>query len=131
MADFLQYGEETPEGILAILYRALWAMAEVRAKLSRYEDTGLEPEEVMALAAPQPTAPLTLEELREMDRDWVWIEWIGGYLDGIKKYINGFGFVLAPEGYAKVIETKFLLDAYGKTWLAYRRKPEEGTTDGG
>ena len=28
----------------------------------------------------------------------------------------------------KVIETKFLLDAYGKTWLAYRRKPEEGTT---
>ena len=46
MTGFLQYGEEVPEGVLAILYRALWAMADVRAKLSRYEDTGLEPEEI-------------------------------------------------------------------------------------
>ena len=46
MADWLQYGEEEPEGILAILYRALCAMAELRDKLSRYEDTGLEPEEI-------------------------------------------------------------------------------------
>lgn len=46
MADWLQYGAEEPEGVVAILYRALCAMAEVRDKLSRYEDTGLEPEEV-------------------------------------------------------------------------------------
>lgn len=46
MTDWLQYGAEEPEGVLAILYRALWAMAEVRGKLSRYEDTGLEPKEV-------------------------------------------------------------------------------------
>ena len=46
LADWLHYGAEEQEGVLAILYRALWAMAEVRGKLSRYEATGLEPEEV-------------------------------------------------------------------------------------
>lgn len=46
MEDWLQYGAEEPEGVVAILYRALCAMAEVRDKLSRYEDTELEPEEV-------------------------------------------------------------------------------------
>lgn len=47
LLDWLQYGAEEPEGVVAILYRALCAMAEVRAKLFRYEDTGLEPEEVV------------------------------------------------------------------------------------
>lgn len=46
LLDWLQYGAEEPEGVVAILYRALCAMAEVRAQLFRYEDTGLEPEEV-------------------------------------------------------------------------------------
>lgn len=46
MTDWLQYGAEEPEGVVAILYRALCAMAEVRDKLFRYEDTGLEPEEI-------------------------------------------------------------------------------------
>lgn len=48
MLDWLQYGAEEPEGVVAILYRALCAMAEVRAQLFRYEDTGLEPEEIEA-----------------------------------------------------------------------------------
>lgn len=46
MFDWLQFGEEEPEGILAILYRALWAMAEVRERLKKYEDTGLGPDEI-------------------------------------------------------------------------------------
>ena len=43
MTDWLQYGAEEPEGVVAVLYRALCAMASVRDKLFRYEDTGLEP----------------------------------------------------------------------------------------
>lgn len=43
LTDWLKYGEEEPEGVLAILYRALRAMAELRGRLCRYEDTGLEP----------------------------------------------------------------------------------------
>ena len=38
MQSWLQFGEKQPEGILAILYRALWAMAEVRERLKLYED---------------------------------------------------------------------------------------------
>lgn len=37
-------------------------------RLADYEDTGLTPEEIMALIPP-PNDPLTLEELREMDED--------------------------------------------------------------
>lgn len=36
MLDWLQFGVEEPEGVLAILYRALWAMAEVRERLKLY-----------------------------------------------------------------------------------------------
>ena len=39
MLDWLQFGEQEPEGVLAILYRALWAMAELRERLKQYEDT--------------------------------------------------------------------------------------------
>lgn len=57
LVDWLQYGAEEPEGILAILYRALCAMAALRAKLYRYEDTGLEPEQVMEQITPKPSEP--------------------------------------------------------------------------
>lgn len=42
LTDWLQYGAKEPEGVLAILYRALCAMAEVRANLYRYEDAWAE-----------------------------------------------------------------------------------------
>lgn len=164
MLDWLQFGEEEPEGVLAILYRALWAMAELRERLKLYEDTGLMPMDItpekpacmfysnrrcnlngdwcaegpgcpweidsktaMRLLAP-PNNPLTLEELREMDRDWIWAERIGAYSWSIKKYINGYGFVLEKEGYVRVIDAKFPMSDYGKNWLAYRRRPEEAPT---
>lgn len=37
---------ETITGIIALLYRALWSMAEVREKLKEYEDIGVEPEQI-------------------------------------------------------------------------------------
>ncbi|MDE6259898.1 MAG: ParB N-terminal domain-containing protein [Oscillospiraceae bacterium] len=72
LADWLYYGVDEVEGVLGILYRALWAMAEIRARLSRYEDTGLMPDDVERLAAQESNTPLTLEELREMDGEPVW-----------------------------------------------------------
>lgn len=50
MAEFLQYSEGEPEGVLAVLYGALCAQAELRARLSDYEDTELEPEGFEAAA---------------------------------------------------------------------------------
>lgn len=42
MFDLLQFGEEDREGFIALFYRNLWAMAELRDTLKAYEDTGLE-----------------------------------------------------------------------------------------
>ncbi len=45
MPEWLMDGIESAEGIVALLYTAAWAYAELRHKLMRYEDTGLEPED--------------------------------------------------------------------------------------
>lgn len=46
MPEWLMDGIDSAEGIVALLYTAAWAYAELRHKLMRYEDTGLEPEEI-------------------------------------------------------------------------------------
>lgn len=47
MLDCLQYDTDTIEGLIALLYRNLWAMAELRETLKQYEDIGLTPEQLM------------------------------------------------------------------------------------
>lgn len=78
---------------------------------------------ISALRAQQQTnAPLTLDELRKMEGEPVYIvygEWkdwrIPDFIDiGAYK-----GFIRFTDKSAEPIEE------YGKNWLAYRRKPEE------
>ncbi len=38
--ELLQYGTRTIEGLIALFYRNLWAMADLRETLKRYEDLG-------------------------------------------------------------------------------------------
>ena len=38
LLDYLSYGINTKEGLIATFYRNLWAMAELREKLKMYED---------------------------------------------------------------------------------------------
>lgn len=40
MIELLSYGTDTIEGLLALFYRNLWAMADLRETLKRYEDLG-------------------------------------------------------------------------------------------
>lgn len=64
-------------------------------RLAAYEETGVEPEEIAALISP-PNDPLTLEELREMDGDKIYIQHIGackGFFDdeyGVSDKTCGF-----------------------------------------
>lgn len=46
MCDWLIDEPDSAEGIISLLYTAGWAFAELRHRLSAYEDTRLEPEEV-------------------------------------------------------------------------------------
>lgn len=46
MAEWLMDDPASAEGIIALLYTAGWAFAELRHLLAAYEDTGLEPEEI-------------------------------------------------------------------------------------
>lgn len=68
--------------------------------------------------APPPNDPLTLKELRGMDGEPVW----GAFSDGSGRYMI---IQWHNSEFFKTFECGFLLlEEYGKTWLAYRRRPE-------
>ena len=78
--------------------------------------------------APPPNDPLTLEQLREMDGDPVWC------CDVYDQLIGRYGVVWAKPGWhqekcnVRMGGIMAHFTDYGKTWRAYRRRPEEGTT---
>lgn len=86
-------------------------------RLAAYEDTGLEPEEIMALIAP-PNPPLTVDEFREMDGMPVWVcepngaNGVWGLVDLEYQMIRLHGGGLA------------IWENNDKSWVAYRRKLE-------
>lgn len=68
--------------------------------------------------------PLTLEQLREMDGEPVWCI----IIDGDYKGESFWGLVNIDTAECICNNWDVILFAYyGKAWLAYRRKPEEGT----
>lgn len=74
-----------------------------------------------------PNDPLTLEELREMDGEKIFVRYIDGlYTDEDGAYFGKFE-QLVRECNGKLTACELPLEYYGKTWLAYCRKSEEGT----
>lgn len=67
-----------------------------------------------------PNGPLTLEELRQMDGEPVWVECLTNPKCSCWGYHDEDGF----NSYCAYFDD----DEYGKVWLAYRRKPEEAQT---
>lgn len=91
-------------------------------RLADYEDTGLTPEEVKALV-PTPNAPLTMEELREMDGQPVWFcKCHNGLCNWCVIDHTNETNIFFTDG------TVRLMSSYGDGWMAYRRRPEEETT---
>ena len=98
-------------------------------RLAAYEDTGLTPEEIMTLIAPDD--PLTLEELRDLGAEWVWIKFLepvyrmeSGYYQKAPQFSDADTFCI---GYSKpsLVVGNLPYSGYGYIWLAYRRRPEE------
>lgn len=71
--------------------------------------------------------PLTLDELRKMDNQPVWIEDVGEY-----KW-HGSGWAIVDREYCLVRKASngnpAFFERYGKEWIAYRQKPEEDQHD--
>ena len=69
--------------------------------------------------------PLTLDELRKMDNQPVWIEDVGEY-----KW-HGSGWASVDLEHCLVRKASngnpVFFERYWKGWVAYRQKPEEGT----
>lgn len=75
-----------------------------------------------------PNDPLTLDELLEMDGETVWVTTSTGvrpFVGIVDTELNIVFFGLSSDtSYGGQVP----LNCYGEFWLAYRRKPEEGTT---
>lgn len=80
-----------------------------------------------AQAEAEKNAPLTLDELRQMDGDKIYIHYIDGfYTDEDGAYFGKFE-QLVRDCEGKLTACALPLGYYDKTWLAYRHKPKEGT----
>ena len=79
--------------------------------------------EVEAVVLP-PNDPLTLEELREMDGEPVWVVPLNDFDILPANYlVNAYAEQMVVDKFGAYLD----FEDYGKTWLAYRRRPEEGT----
>ena len=63
--------------------------------------------------------PLTLDELRKMDGEPVWVQ-----PPGVPEY-GRWAIVEGVGENCLFLHDDFTCHDYGKTWLAYRQKPEE------
>lgn len=109
------------------------ALDKVIDRLAAYEDTGLTPEEIVALIQP-PNDPLTVEELREMawKQTPVWCRDADGIHAGLLCIRDDWYtsertphiWILDEEGNSGVYSVQSLIQA-GATF--YRRRPEEET----
>jgi len=74
--------------------------------------------------APPRNDPLTLDELRELDGEPVWIDRIGGRTP----HDQGWAFVCRRKCLCRTTDgCNAFFELYGISWLAYRRKPEVET----
>ena len=106
-----------------------WPIAQALKKLQQIEDAMEDREQRKTYfdqptIVPPPNAPLTLEELRGMDGEPVFIKCL--FNDGLSSYVV-IDKVRDKNGiFTRLFYASF--DYYGDEWLSYRRRPEEGTT---
>lgn len=68
--------------------------------------------------------PLTLDDLQKMNGEPVWIQLIDSRKSGHWAIVAGVDTKYGEK--TLYLEGNFTCRDYGKTWLAYRHKPEEG-----
>ena len=77
----------------------------------------------MPTITPPPNDPLALDQLREMDGEPVWVIPMRGSGGFCAWMLVDAEYELCREAHGEMV----VFENCGKTWLAYRRKPGEGT----
>ena len=72
-ADIIALADVMPKLYGELFFQEANALTDALNRLAEYEDTGFTPEEINNLHRKQESEPLTLDELREMDGQPVWI----------------------------------------------------------
>lgn len=103
------------------LQKAMWICGNTNNPVTRYTADAIA--EKLCREVKDENLSLTLEELREMDGMPVWIvEGSCAHYVLITDIMEDGLWVICRED-----ESKMLFTDYSKTWIAYRRKPEERT----
>lgn len=91
-----------------------------RASNENVEAVMLSLEALREKAEREDPLPLTLEELRQMEGEPVYLDIYGWRVCYGVSTFTGSPYLELGLGY------RISLDGYGKTWFAYRHKPKEG-----
>ena len=102
------------------LQKAMWVCGNTNNPVTRYTADAIA--EKLCREARDENPPLTLEELREMDGEPVWIIPMRGSGGFCTWMLVDAEYELCREAHGEMA----VFENCGKTWLAYRRKPEEG-----
>ena len=96
------------------------AMREVLEYFAKFElrDTAIRQQEAVTNRNGL-NEPLTLDELRQMDGEPVWVQ-----SPGVPEY-GRWAIVEGVGENCLFLHDDFTCHDYGKTWMAYRQKPEE------
>jgi len=116
---------DAPDCLVALAYCFACQASHLRSRLKLYEDVlfSTDGKELMTLDMLREriidlnNAPLTLEELRELAGEPVWLAGCG---------LNRWDIFSSTttDGLVCFVKAALPLSQYGKTWAAYRRKPE-------
>ena len=98
------------------LHEKVCALWEIQNEISDTECVHYQP------TLTPPNEPLTLEQLREMDGEPVWILDVGPH----KWYGPGWAIVDRNNCLVRTVKNwnPVFFERYGERWLAYRRPPE-------
>lgn len=109
LMDNLQYGINDPDGRTALVYRLMWAMADLRETLMEYENTGVNPKEIENLLHKWTPVKKELPETYTSDRLWISIQYPNGYSRTVEGRYDKFKGISIHKALAsldsKIIQT--------------------------
>lgn len=113
LMDDLQYGINDPNGRTALVYRLMWAMADLRETLMEYENTGVNPKEIENLLHKWIPVEKELPVTYTSDRLWLSIQYPNGYSRTVEGRYDKFKseFLYANQ---KLIKDKVI------AWMEYK-----------